>query len=76
MGEYQYKPEPRDWFCKTAGPAAPSGLSDAARNQPARVWTARKGCASHVGTFKEPREASGNGGNASRIVTNSSAMVG
>ena len=56
------KQGPRDWLSQTAGAAAPSGLTTAAPNLPAQVWTGRRADAAGVGTSRELHAVSDRGG--------------
>jgi len=56
------KQGPRDWLRQTAGAAAPEGLTTAAPNLPAQVWTGGRAGASGAGTSRELHEVSDRGG--------------
>ena len=62
VGKLPFKQGPRNRLRRAAGAAAPAGLTTAAPNLPAQVWTGGRANASGVGTSRALREASNRGG--------------
>ncbi|MDP2450764.1 MAG: molybdopterin-binding protein [Polaromonas sp.] len=56
------QPGPRNGLSPAAGAAAPEGLTTAAPNLPAQVWTGGRADASGVGTYSDPHAVGERGG--------------